>query len=42
MKGNPSFQPEHIEEFKTKWADFEQGQGKQLDKLLKTEVREFK
>ena len=37
LAGHPSFQDEHIQEFKQKWADFEKGQGKDLDKMLKDE-----
>ena len=37
LAGHPSFQDEHIQEFKQKWADFENGQGKDLDKMLKDE-----
>ena len=37
LAGHPSFQDEHIQEFKQKWADFEAGQGKTLDKMLKDE-----
>lgn len=37
MAGHPSFQQEHLDDFREKWADFVAGDGARLDKLLKDE-----
>ena len=41
LEGHPSFQKEHLEDFRQKWADFAKTDGKKLDKLLKDEGKLF-
>ena len=37
LEGHPSFQADHLNDFREKWTDFVATDGKKLDKLLKDE-----